>query len=72
MTIKLWVILNLWPHIDDAKAFKKHYRAVMDDLELDEQQRKSLIGEANYAFRLNMDIFDELEGNVVRRKGLGA
>jgi heme oxygenase len=53
-----------FPTIDDAKAFKKQYREVLDDLGLDEDQRTSLIREANYAFSLNMDIFDELQGDV--------
>ena len=50
-----------FPKIEDAKAFKKDYRAVLDSLELDEQQRNALITEANYAFRLNMYVFDELQ-----------
>jgi heme oxygenase len=54
-----------FPSIDDARVFKKQYREVLDGLELDEQKRMSLIAEANYGFRLNMDIFDELQGNVV-------
>jgi heme oxygenase len=53
-----------FPSIDDSKEFKARYRKVLDGLELDDQQRTALIAEANYAFSLNMDIFDELQGNV--------
>ncbi len=53
-----------FPAIEDAKAFKTDYRAVLDGLELDEQQRNALIVEANYAFRLNMYMFDELQGDA--------
>ena len=57
-----------FPMIDDAKAFKTDYRAVLDGLEVNENQVNSLIAEANYAFRLNMYIFDELQGDA--KKGL--
>jgi heme oxygenase len=53
-----------FPTIYDAKAFKTHYREVLDSLDLNEQQRTSLIAEANYAFSLNMDMFAELQGDV--------
>ena len=42
------------------KQFKKTYRKALDDLPLDESQKNSIIAEANYAFRLNMYIFDEM------------
>ena len=58
-----------FPRIEDAKAFKKNYRAVLDGLELDEQQRNAIIVEANYAFRLNMYMFDELQGNATKSLG---
>ena len=43
------------------KQFKKTYRKALDDLPLDESQRNSIITEANYAFRLNMYMFDEIK-----------
>ena len=52
-----------FPMIEDAKAFKTDYRAILDGLELNEQQINALITEANYAFRLNMYMFEQLEGN---------
>ena len=53
-----------FPRIDDAKAWKDEYRAVLDGLNFDEQQKNALITEANYAFRLNMYMFDEIQGDV--------
>ena len=53
-----------FPKIEDAKAFKTDYRAALDCLVLDESKKNALIAEANYAFRLNMYIFDEIQGNA--------
>ena len=50
--------------IDDAKGFKNGYRATLDSFDIDESQVNAIIAEANYAFKLNMHIFDELEGNA--------
>ena len=55
-----------FPMIEDAKAFKTDYRAILDGLELNEQQINALITEANYAFRLNMYMFDEIEGSATQ------
>ena len=44
--------------------FKQNYRAVLDNLGADSAQEKSLIEEANYAFQLNMFMFDEIQGNA--------
>ena len=49
--------------IDDAKIYKTKYRSILDELPLTESQQNSIITEANYAFRLNMYMFDTLEGN---------
>ena len=43
------------------KQFKKTYKKALDDLPLDESQRNAIITEANYAFRLNMYMFDEIK-----------
>ena len=53
-----------FPHIIDAKAFKTDYRAALDCLVLSEQQKNALITEAHYAFRFNMYIFDEIQGDT--------
>ncbi len=53
-----------FPSIPDAKLFKQNYRAVLDNLGTDSSQENALIAEANYAFRLNMYMFDEIQGNA--------
>ena len=50
--------------VEDAKKFKAAYRVTLDSLDLDQSQINALIAEANYAFRLNMYMFDELQGNA--------
>ncbi len=55
-----------FPSIPDAKLFKQNYRAVLDNLGADSAQEKSLIEEANYAFQLNMFMFDEIQGNATK------
>jgi heme oxygenase len=46
--------------IDDAKSFKNKYRTALDNLPLSKPDEQLVIAEANYAFRLNMDVFDEI------------
>ena len=48
--------------VEDTKEFKVKYRAALDTLELDKSQIDAIIAEANYAFKLNMYVFDELAG----------
>jgi len=55
-----------FPAIPDTKAFKVEYRATLDGLDLDQHQINAIITEANYAFRLNMYMFEELEGSAVK------
>ena len=54
--------------IEDAKEYKNEYRASLDALELDQSQIDAIIAEANYAFKLNMNMFDEIQGSA--RKSL--
>ena len=49
--------------IDDKKAFKNTYRNVLNHLRINQSQANAIITEANFAFRLNMYMFDELQGN---------
>ena len=51
--------------IDDAKEYKTKYRTILDKLPLNESQQNMIIVEANWAFRLNMHMFDQLEGNGI-------
>ena len=52
-----------FPKIEDKKAFKTKYREGLDKVTTDPHKINDIIAEANYAFRLNMYMFDELEGN---------
>ena len=53
-----------FPSIPNAKEFKNNYRACLDNLDCDEQQINALVTEANYAFRLNMYMFEEIQGSA--------
>ena len=52
--------------IEDPKAYKAGYRGILDGLPITEHQANAIIVEANYAFRLNMYMFDTLEGNWIQ------
>jgi heme oxygenase len=52
-----------FPNITDKKGFKASYKTMLDTLDLDQHQINAIIVEANYAFRLNMYMFDELQGS---------
>lgn len=56
--------------ISDEKAFKTKYRQVMNDLAVDEVTQNKIVDEANDAFGLNMKMFMELEGNLIKAIGL--
>jgi heme oxygenase len=47
--------------IPSAVAFKKMYRAALDELALKPDQMGKLVAEANVAFALNMRVFEELD-----------
>ncbi|NMG58870.1 heme oxygenase (biliverdin-producing) [Geitlerinema sp. P-1104] len=55
--------------IPDEKAFKAEYRQAMDSLPIDEAQADRIVDEANDAFKLNMVMFEELEGNLIKAIG---
>ncbi len=44
-------------------AFKKDYRLALDTLPVDQQTAEAIVDEANHAFKINMDMFRELQGN---------
>jgi len=52
-----------FPKIEDKKAFKTKYREGLDKVTTDSSKINDIIAEANYAFRLNMYMFDELSGD---------
>jgi heme oxygenase len=58
-----------FPAIDDEKAFKINYRATLDRLPIDQATADRIVAEANNAFHLNMQMFQELEGNLVAAIG---
>ena len=49
--------------IPNMKEYKDKYRQTLNDLPMSSEQIDMLIDEANYAFKLNMLLFDELQGN---------
>ncbi|HEY9620841.1 MAG TPA: heme oxygenase (biliverdin-producing) [Crinalium sp.] len=55
--------------IPDEKQFKATYRQAMNDLPLDEATTDRIVDEANAAFGMNMNMFKELEGNLVKAIG---
>ena len=55
--------------IDDEKAFKVKYRETLDRLPISAEMATLIIEEANAAFKYNMDIFNELEGNLISAIG---
>jgi heme oxygenase len=56
--------------IADEKAFKDKYRAAMDELPIDRTTAEKIVNEANAAFGKNMELFQELEGNLVKAIGV--
>jgi heme oxygenase (biliverdin-producing, ferredoxin) len=55
--------------ISDEKGFKAQYRQAMDDAPVDMATAEKIVDEANDAFRMNMKLFQELEGNLVMAIG---
>ena len=55
--------------IPDEKAFKANYRQVMNNLPIDQATADKIVEEANAAFGMNMKMFMELEGNLIKAIG---
>jgi len=55
--------------ISDEKAFKAEYRQAMDDLDISDEMADKIVDEANAAFGMNMKLFQELEGNLIKAIG---
>lgn len=55
--------------IADEKAFKAQYRQALDELPIDDATADRIVDEANAAFGMNMDLFNELEGNLIKAIG---
>jgi len=58
-----------FPEIPDEKAFKQNYRAALDSLPIDQAMAEAIVQEANDAFGLNMKLFGELEGSLIKAIG---
>jgi heme oxygenase len=56
-------------HITDKKAFKQKYRQALDSLPIDDATVERIVAEANTAFRFNMQMAQELEGNLISAVG---
>ncbi len=56
--------------IPDEKAFKDNYRQAMNDLPIDQATAEKIVDEANEAFGMNMRLFQELEGNLIKAIGV--
>ena len=59
----------IFEEIRDEKEFKIKYRNTLDNLPIDQKIADSIIEEANRSFKYNMDIFNELEGNLIAAIG---
>ncbi len=59
-----------FPTITDEKAFKNTYRQAMNDLPVDDATGDRIVDEANDAFGMNMKMFKELEGSLVKAIGV--
>jgi heme oxygenase (biliverdin-producing, ferredoxin) len=55
--------------ISDEKAFKDKYRQAMNDLPVSMETAAQIVEEANAAFGMNMKLFQELEGNLIKAIG---
>ncbi|MBE9146006.1 MULTISPECIES: heme oxygenase (biliverdin-producing) [Planktothrix] len=55
--------------IPDEKAFKVNYRQQMDSVDIDQDMATRIVDEANDAFGMNMKMFNELEGNLIKAIG---
>ncbi|MEL6137488.1 MAG: heme oxygenase (biliverdin-producing) [Cyanobacteria bacterium J06626_23] len=58
-----------FPTIPDEGAFKDRYRESIDAAPVDEATADRIVEEANDAFGINMELFKELEGNLVKAIG---
>lgn len=56
--------------IPDEKQFKQTYRRAMNELPVDEATADRIVDEANAAFGMNMKMFKELEGSLIKAIGI--
>jgi heme oxygenase len=58
-----------FPDIPDEKAFKTNYRQMLNELPIDEATEDRIVDEANATFGMNMKVFQELEGSLIKAIG---
>jgi len=56
--------------ISDEKGFKNKFRQTLDELPIDDTTGDRIVDEANDAFGMNMRLFQELEGNLIKAIGI--
>ncbi len=56
--------------IADEKAFKTAYRQSMNELPVDMATAEKIVEEANDAFGMNMKLFNELDGSLIKAIGI--
>ncbi|NET00248.1 MAG: heme oxygenase (biliverdin-producing) [Sphaerospermopsis sp. SIO1G1] len=56
--------------ISDEKGFKAQYRQNLDEMPIDDATGDRIVEEANDAFGVNMKMFNELEGNLIKAIGI--
>ena len=59
----------IFDQIVDEKLFKANYRNTLDSLPINQEMADLIVQEANHAFKFNMEIFQELEGNLIAAIG---
>lgn len=59
----------IFTDIPDEKKFKEQYRNTLDSLPFEQETIDSIIVEANNAFKYNMKVFKEIEGNLISAIG---
>jgi heme oxygenase len=52
--------------IDDKTEFITEWYTKLNELDLSDQEKEDIVDEANLAFALNIEVFEELEGSAVK------
>jgi heme oxygenase (biliverdin-producing, ferredoxin) len=55
--------------IPDKNAFKDKYRQALNALQIDDVTADKIVAEANYAFHLNLQVAQDLEGTLIQAIG---
>ena len=57
--------MDRFDYIPETKPFIEDWYQALNRLDLSEAQKQAIVDEGNLVFALNIDLFDELEGNPV-------